>query len=171
VLLVEADDAECAVEIASDFAWNNCAWSDWSERGGRYTDYLPAPIEGGIPAVARYVDHPAECETLLFSVLTTMNREQASYLEKLGHLTVGEVYRRGSNPRPWEQSQGIPYEESDLYLSFYVRRLMNSMFSDEHHSDTYVFDVMTYHAGLRYFRERLTTKPSQQFLVVWDFHY
>lgn len=156
------------MEVARAFAWEQVPWSDWSEHGGRYTDYLPKVHEHDIPAVACYLERPTECDALLTALSSNMERDLGTLLARVGHLTVREVYDRLASPRTYEHD--APFTQ-DLYVAQDARRVLNLANGQEHHADTLVYDVMEWYAGLRYFRERTVNNAGRQFLVVWDFHF
>lgn len=146
------------------------SWSDWGEFGGRYKDIIPP--EG----IMRYVDAPEKAEELLITYQTYSDEQVKEYLNKVGSLTLREVYQtvtnmvRSDNVEKWTSEESETYHNA-LSYSYNSSALLDFAWRDRHTVDTPMFDVTAVSSDLRYFRERLANDPERQYLLMYDFHY
>lgn len=160
LMLIEADaDATAAgvqAEVDSLLAEVNGEWFDWYGEGafgkglaGRWTeDYIKDDV-------LRYSDNPTRADELI--------EEFTKY--RLDHLAEAQKRIADFDIRTAEYN-----EQRDLMEPFYANRvaqILNGFWT----SDSGLYDLTAYSTFTRYFRDRVKTDPTKQYLVVVDFHF
>jgi len=156
MLLVEAESHEDAVTMAN--LWVNqgeysspCDWSDWSEVGGRWEGMFD-----GKDTVC-YAENAELFDKHLQEFQETIQATKERYLSEVANLTISEI---------------ILMHENDKYgLELYRATRALELVSDIYNPDKQIYDTVEYTSKLEAFRKRCADNPSQQYAVVWDFHF
>lgn len=155
MLLVEAESHEDAVSMATMWVnqedYNPCDWSDWSEVGGRWEGMFD-----GKDTVC-YAENAELFDKHLQEFQETMQATKERYLSDVADLTISEI---------------ILMHENDKYgLDLYRATRALEMAYGKYNHDQQIYDTVEYTTNLEAFRKRCADNPSQQYAVVWDFHF
>lgn len=178
LLAVEAEDADVALSIATDFAERQ-DWSDWNEHQGRW--------EGQIPnGVLCYTDDPELFNSVVDLYVEMTNSEELDLLKDVGHLSIEELI---SDPRyffNWHATPEELEEEQNSLLTlteeerkarsgdkFHQYRAFKLLNINQNHCapETHFYDVDEYTRSSIPLKKRLVSSPDKQYIVMWDFHY
>lgn len=159
ILLVEADsieDAISSVEGSVTYADTpNPDWSDWHAIGGRWDDV----VEGNALGYEGNEERFMEIINQFLDYRTGTMQNLLEQLEKENHDFASAVDAYTANVK------------MTIGLSNWRAMRLAQLLENYWTSDSHVYDLEAYTAGLGYFYERLEKDPSRQFLVVVDFHF
>jgi hypothetical protein len=153
ILLVEADSLdEAKAEVRHRLDEGYFGWSDWSEIGGRFTDFY---VDGDS---LRYSDNPEKAE----QAIATAEGYREECLERFIDRCVkdGITVEGLDVPKNTRQSFAV----YPLYKAAQIASGMNC-------EETYVYDITYSSQELDDFRKRVADNPEKQFLIVVDFHH
>lgn len=181
IFAVEAESPQDAISDVEVYIENGMVpWSDWGEHEGRWAGVLP---EGGVLC---YTDNPEEFNRIVGEFLSQTEDEELRLLKDVGHLSIEELI---SDPRynldftmsneefeaekievaalSSEERTKRSVEKLSRYKAVKLLRMNGSEFMPETHFWDAEWDT-------RYrnrMDERIAKNPSQQYLVIWDFHF
>lgn len=172
ILLVEAESPEQAFsDVASRLSEGEPRWSDWHNAdfsnsmdfAGRWSGVVFGTLdpEGNVidkddnPNHLRYSDDPALAEETITNYLEQRMSEIRNYQTKALDLT---SYKYD------------PYS-TELDMDLWATKKLAQMLDDEWTPDAGLYDLENWTGNLRYFAERVASRPESQFLIPVDFHF
>lgn len=162
ILLVEAASKENAKNNARSFveAYAQDSWSDWSEIGGRWEGFFDGDD------VLCYSDNPTLFEEKVAMWQEGVEKEKERLLDQVGDKTIRELVNHYSE----EKTRNV--KDTDEYLTMWrAFKLLKMSYSSAYCEDDQVFDTVCYTRKLTEFHKRVETNPTQQYAVIWDFHF
>jgi hypothetical protein len=159
IMLVEADSKEEAVsEVLSrtgyyDEGSNGPDWSDWHAVGGRWDGFFDGEN------VLCYAENVELAEESIKNSLM-WRKEEVERLKTSANLDTLEVVIDNYDP-----------ENPTFDHSVWATKRLAEIVLDYWTPDSKVYDLESYTASLKYYRERLQASPEKQFLVAVDFHF
>jgi len=165
IMLVELDDDSDNIQAAVDsrlsdyLEGSGSTWFDWFGEGafgsglaGRWSGSV---IEGDW---MRYSDNPEKAEEIIQKFMTARldNLKDAQERMKGYDISTAEY---GTNEEDWYNPE--------LYAAYCATKILQDYWT----YDSALYDLTGSTASLRYFRERVEDNPTQQYLVVVDFHF
>ena len=169
ILAVQADSHEEAVEVANGWNESNASWSDWYTVGGRYDN------EGD---TISYAETPEKFMELVKRNMAWTQQAKDDFLEGFGDITLKDIL---TNPkysfRTMERNitGELTNEQRDQMLTdslvmFRAKRALK-LYDGDFTSDQHFFDTVEYSADAVGLVERTKENPSEQYLVVMDYHF
>lgn len=147
------EDVQSGVESTLEELIGKDAWFDWFGEGA-FGSGLAGRWAGEVEAdVLRYSDDPEKAERMI--------TEFMGY--RLAHLEHAQKQIEDFDIRTAEYSENYD-------LQTWYAKSIASILNDEWTADSGVFDLDCWTTNLKYFRERAAEIPTQQYLVVVDFH-
>jgi hypothetical protein len=166
ILLVEADNAEEALDYVKSQLMGDDpypTWSDWHEVGGRWSGLFQGWDD--TKDVLGYTDSPTLAEDIIKQFTEYRLAEIKRYKEELDkdgfsmEKAIGE-YDMNNNEKRFANG-----------MNLWRMQKLSQLLQDDWVSDSGVFDLQEGTGSLTYFRERLSARPEKQFLVPVDFHF
>lgn len=170
LLAVEADSHAEAVETANGWNESNASWSDWYTVGGRYDD------EG---ETVSYEENPEKFMELVKRNMGWTQQAKDDFIKGFGDIKLADIL---TNPkysfRTMERNfndKEISQEERDQILTdslmtFRAKRAIK-LCDGDFTSDQHFFDTVDYSADAVGLIERIKENPSEQYLVIMDYHF
>lgn len=172
ILLVEAETPEQAFsDVASLLADGEPSWSDWHNAdnprtldfAGRWSGVVFGTLDenGEVvnkesnPNHLRYSDDPALAEETITNYLEQRMAELRNYKSRAIDLASHSYDPYGKN----------------FDMDLWATKKLAQMLDDEWTPDSGIYDLMNWTGNLRYFAERVATRPESQFLIPVDFHF
>lgn len=164
VMLIElqdGDDPQSAVDSRlSDFLeGGGSTWFDWFGEGA-FGAGLAGRWSGAVIETdwLRYSDNPELADEVIGKFMS----------QRLANLERNQTLMRGVD------IQTLAYDErndGDADMQVYAAYKACKLLQDYWTEDSGLYDLDGYTADLRYFHERVKENPTQQYLVVVDFHF
>jgi len=165
IMLVEADSGDDAIaEVQTQITYSETpypSWSDWHEVGGRW-EGLFAGWEETRNALA-YSENPTLAEDIIQEFVAVRKIELERALEQMAQPDF-DIREMAMKYDPNKYDYGFS-------MNAWTLTKVGKLLSNSWCSDTGVFDLKEGSCTLEYFRERLKTDPTRQYLVPIDFHF
>jgi hypothetical protein len=172
IILVEAETPEEAFSnVESHFSDGEPRWSDWHNASnsdslnfaGRWSGAVFGDVnENGEfktpdtnPNHLRYSDDQARAEEVITRYLEERMASIREYKSKAIDLITYSY---------------DPYA-SGFNMDLWATKKLAQLLDDEWTCDTGIYDLENWTGNLRYFTERVATRPDNQFLIPVDFHF
>jgi len=171
LLAVTAQSAKEAVDKVNNWNEYSAGWSDWSEHGGRWSDELPNNV-------LCYGDNPELFKTTIAKYKQFTQDTIERDLEGIKDLTIEELVtnkRYSFANRYSAETNKLTKDEKQQALSdslalFRAKKLL-SIVHDDFTSEQHFYDIEDYTAETDDLNKRIESDPTQQYLVIWDYHH
>jgi len=158
IMLVEAEDKDDALsEVTSrtglDGEGSGPDWSDWHEIGGRWGGYFDGSN------VLSYAEDVALAEESIKTGLQWRREEMERLKKDVDFHNLEELLDSYDPETPiFDHSVWATKRLAEIVMDYWT-------------PDSKLFDLVSYTASLKYFRERVQVSPEKQYLVAVDFHF
>ena len=169
ILAVEADSHAEAVEVANGWNESNASWSDWYTVGGRHS-------EDG--ETISYKENPEKFMELVKRNMSWTQQAKDDLLKGFADLKLSNIltdpkysFRTMERNITGELTQDERDQMlQDSLVTFRAKRAIK-LYDGDFTSDQHFFDTVDYTADAVSLVERTKENPSQQYLVVMDYHF
>lgn len=165
-MLVKADDyADAMGTVVSKLDEPSTPeWSDWHNATGgtSFAGRWEGVFGEGHPDYLSYGAEPEVAEQFISDALNTRMAHYEEMRQRIGNLE--EFHKQAQSYNPYDEGTG------SWTVVWNVNR-MAKLLDNDWTSDSAIYDLENYTAGLSYFRKDVTENPDKWWLIPVDFHF